>query len=81
MPECCEIGPTAVKFEMLEEGRNKLFFENWHKQLAVPFIIYADFESLTTKVKGPELIATKSNMSPEDTVTRELRLWIHCGQI
>ena len=46
---------------MPEEGKNKFTFENHHKELPAPFIIYADFEALTTKVEGPELDPTKSN--------------------
>ena len=30
----------------------KVFFENFHKQLAVPFVIYADFEATTEKIHG-----------------------------
>ena len=60
-PECQGIGQTAVRVEMPEEGKNKLTFQNHHKQLPAPYIIYADFEALTTKVEGPELDPTKSN--------------------
>ena len=60
-PECKGIGQTAVRVEMPEEGKNKLAFQNHHKQLPAPYIIYADFEALTTKVEGPELDPTKSN--------------------
>ena len=55
------IGQTAVRLEMPEKGKNKVFFQNDHKQLPVPFIIYADFEALATKVEGPELDPAKSN--------------------
>ena len=54
-------GQTAVRVEMPEEVKNKLAFQNHHKQLPAPFIIYADFEALTTNVEGPELDPTKSN--------------------
>ena len=60
-PECKGIGQTAVRVEMPEKGKNKLAFQNHHKQLPAPYIIYADFEALTTKVEGPELDPTKSN--------------------
>ena len=60
-PECKGIGQTAVRVEMPEEGKNKLTFQNHHKQLPAPYIIYADFEALTTKVEGPELDPNKSN--------------------
>ena len=58
-PECNGIGQTAVRVEMPQEG--KLTFQNHHKQLPAPYVIYADFEALTTKVEGPELDPTKSN--------------------
>ncbi|KAK3757404.1 hypothetical protein RRG08_033172 [Elysia crispata] len=57
--ECKGIGQTAVRVEMPQEG--KLTFQNHHKQLPAPYVIYADFEVLTTKVEGPELDPTKSN--------------------
>ena len=60
-PECRGIGQTAVRVEMPEEGKNKPAFQNHHKHLPAPYIIYADFEALTTKVEGPELDPTKSN--------------------
>ena len=60
-PECHGIGQTAVRVEMSEEGKNKLAFQNHHKKLPAPYIIYADFEALTAKVEGPELDPTKSN--------------------
>ena len=60
-PECRGIGQTAVRVEMPEEGKNKLVFQNHHKQLPAPFIIYADCEALTTKIAGPELNPSKSN--------------------
>ena len=44
---------------MPEEG--KLTFQNHHRQLSAPYIIYAVFEALTTKIKGPELDPLKSS--------------------
>ena len=40
-------GVQAIK--MPEKG-DKVYFKNHHKQLPVPFVIYADFEALTEKV-------------------------------
>jgi len=37
---------------MPEEGKNILKFANHHKQMRVPFIIYADFEALNIPVEG-----------------------------
>ena len=60
-PECRGIGQTAVRVDMPKEGENKLAFQNYHKQLPAPYIIYADFEALTAKVEGPEPDPAKSN--------------------
>ena len=49
-PDCHGIGQSAVRVEMPEKGMSKVFFQNHHKQLPTPCIIYADFEALTTKV-------------------------------
>ena len=59
-PECRGIGQTVVRVEMPEEGKNRLAFQNHHKQLPAHYI-YADFEALTTTVEGPELDPIKSN--------------------
>ena len=37
---------------MPKEGENILKFNNFYKQQAVPFVIYADFEAITKKVQG-----------------------------
>ena len=37
---------------MPKEGEDILKFNNFHKQQAVPFVIYADFEAITKKVQG-----------------------------
>ena len=42
-------GEQAIK--MPEKG-DKVYFKNHHKQLSVPFVIYADFEAITEKVSG-----------------------------
>ena len=60
-PDCRGIGQTAVRVEMPKAGENKLTFQNHHKQFPAPFVIYADFEALTTKIEGPELDPSVSN--------------------
>ena len=37
---------------MPKQGENILKFNNFHKQLPVPFVIYADFEAIANKVQG-----------------------------
>ena len=43
-------GKQAVK--MPDKENNILKFENCHKQLPVPFVIFADFKAITEKVQG-----------------------------
>ena len=44
----------AQAINMPKQGENILKFNNFHKQLQVPFVIYADFEAITKKVQGFE---------------------------
>ena len=37
---------------MPKKGENILKFNNFHKQLPVPFVIYTDFKAITKKVQG-----------------------------
>ena len=43
-------GTQAIKLPT--KDKNILTFENFHKQQAVPFVIYADFEAITEKISG-----------------------------
>ena len=45
---------------MPKKGENILKFNNFHKQLPVPFVIYADFEAITKKVQGCRPNSNKS---------------------
>ena len=56
-PDCLGINQAAVAIEMPKPGTEqaKISFENHHKQLKAPYIIYADFESLIPKIEGPAL--------------------------
>ena len=42
----------AQAINMPKQGENVLKFNNFHKQLPVPFAIYANFEAITKKVQG-----------------------------
>ena len=42
----------AQAINMPKQGENILKFNNFHKQLPVPFVIYADFEAITKNVQG-----------------------------
>ena len=43
-----------TKIEMPEEGKDTLSFQNHHKQMKMPYVIYADFEALVKKIPGCE---------------------------
>ena len=45
---------------MSGEGKNGLLFQNYHKQMKVPFVIYADLEALIIKIEGPKRDLEKS---------------------
>ena len=36
----------------MPEPGNKVQFKNYHRQMTVPFVIYADFEAITEEVQG-----------------------------
>ena len=60
--DCRGVGQTAVRVKMPEAGKNdKITFQNYHRQFPAPFVIYADFEALPTKIEGPELDPSVSN--------------------
>ena len=42
----------AQAIYMPKQGENIIKFNNFHKQLPVPFVIYADFEAIMKKVQG-----------------------------
>ena len=42
----------AQAINMPKQGENILKFNNFHKQLPVPFVMYVDFETITKKVQG-----------------------------
>lgn len=43
-------GEQAIR--MPEKGNNMVQFQNFHKQMPVPFVISADFEVITEKIQG-----------------------------
>ena len=46
--KACLKSPTRT--EMPKEGENKMAFRNYHKQMKVPYVVYADFECLVKKI-------------------------------
>ena len=67
---CLEInGKQAIK---MPKVGSKIGFQNFKKQLQVPFVIYADFEAITEKISGCQ----KSN---EQSFTEAYQKHTDCG--
>jgi hypothetical protein len=58
-PHCCQHG--AQRIELPNEDNASLYFKDYHKQLKVPFVIYADFEGITAKIDSVSPNPTKSS--------------------
>ena len=48
--ENCLIINGCQAIKMPQKGKNIVEFRNYHKQMPLPFVIYADFEAITEKV-------------------------------
>ena len=59
-PKCKGLLKSPTRTEMLKEGENIMSFRNYHKQMKVPYVIYADFECVLEKIKGCEPSPDKS---------------------
>lgn len=59
-PERSGIGQATVRVDMSEES--KLLFQNWHRQLSVPYIICAGFEALATNIEKPTFDLKQTNI-------------------
>ena len=51
---CNGVNGKPTRIAMPEEGKNTLSFQNHHRQMKVPYMIYADFEALVRKIPGCE---------------------------
>ena len=64
---------------MPKQGENILKFNNFHKQLPVPFVIYADFEAITKKVEGCKQSAEMENEKNKRSYTEAYLTHEDCG--
>ena len=64
---------------MPKKGENILRFNNFHKQLPVPFVIYADFEAITTKVQGCEQSEETKKEKNKRSYTEAYQTHEDCG--
>ena len=69
-PHCSQHGPQRI--ELPDEENATLFFKDYHKQLKVPFAIYADFESLTAKIDS-------ATPNPDKSSTEKYQHHQPCG--
>ena len=63
---CNGVNGRPTRIEMPEEGKNILSFQNYHKQMKAPYVIYADFEALVKKIHGCERGPDSKNKSYTD---------------
>ena len=62
---------------MPEEGKNSVAFQNHHKQMKVPYVIYADFEALVRKIHRCQREEGKKEKSyTEKTEQQEVDMWV-----
>ena len=64
---------------MPKQGENILRFNNFHKQLPVPFIIYADFEAITKEAHGCEQSEEMKKKKNKRSYTEAYQTHEDCG--
>ena len=69
----------AQAINMPKQGENILKFNNFHKQLPVPFVICADFEAITKKVQGCEQSEEMKNEKNKRSYTKAYQTHEDCG--
>ena len=69
----------AQAINMPKQGENILKFNNFHKQLPVPFVIYADFEAITKKVQGCEQSEEMENEKNKRSYMEAYQTHEDCG--
>ena len=70
---------VAQAINMPKQGENILKFNNFHKQLPVPLVIYADFEAITKKVQGCEQSEEMKNEKNKRSYTEAYQTHEDCG--
>ena len=64
---------------MPKQGENILKFNNFHKQIPVPCVTYADFEAITKKVQGCEQSEEMKNEKNKRSYTEAYQTHEDCG--
>ena len=69
----------AQAINMPKQDENILKFNNFHKQLPVTFVIYADFEAITKKVQGCKQSEEMENEKNKRSYTEAYQTHEDCG--
>ena len=69
----------AQAINMPKQGENILKFNNFHKQLPVPFVIYADFEAIMNKIQGCEQSEEMKKDKDRKSYTEACQTHEDCG--
>ena len=69
----------AQAINMPKQGENLLKFNNFHKQLPVPFVIYADFEAIPKKVHRCEQSEEMKKKKNKRSYTEAYQTHEDCG--
>ena len=69
----------AQAINMPKQGENILKFNNFHKQLPVPFVIYADFEAITKKIQGCKQSEEMEDEKNKTSYTEAYQTHEDCG--
>ena len=69
----------AQAINMPKQGENILKFNNFHEQLPVPFVMYADFEAITKKVQGCKQSDEMENEKNKRSYTEAYQTHEDCG--
>ena len=70
---CLTINESQA-INMPKQGDNIQKFNNFHKQLPVPFVIYADFEAITKKVQVANKMKKRRRRRKKDHTPKPIRL-------
>ena len=67
---CNGVNSRPTRIKMPEEGKNAVCFQNYHKQMKVPYVIYADLEALVREIPHGK-----------DGIARSLRIRLEGGEV
>ena len=69
----------SQSINMPKQGENRLKFNNFRKQLPVPFVIYADFEAIMKKLQGCEQSEEMKKDKDSKSYTEAYQTHEDCG--